>query len=548
MKQTPFLSVCAAGLALGLLAACSPVEDRSDSANGNSDGSGESSTELTESFGEPVSSDVVEGGRLVMALSSEPDTLDATYSGSFYSRFVMNAMCEKLYDTDQNAELVPQLAAGLPELSEDGLTYTLPIRQDATFSDGSPLNAEAVVTSLERHLQEDSNRRSELGPITEVSASDEYTVTIELSEPFAPLPAVLSDRAGMILSPERIDELGADFGSQPSCVGPFVFSNWVPQTSITLEADENYYDADQVNFEEIEYRIIVDSGIRASNLQSGDVQVADNLSTQQVDSLLADDGVNMLASAALGIRSIAFNIGNANGTGNEAGDTGLEISSNTLVRQAFSHAIDRDALMTAAYGGYYTAACDPLTAAPYVGTVDGCPEYDPQRSNELLEEAGVDVPFTLEVSTSNNPDSVRLVQALQAQVADAGFEIVVDSMEEGTMVDNVRNGDYESYLQEWSGRVDPDTNLRQFFTIGGSSNSGVYNNPELEEILVQASQVSDVDERIGLYQGAMDIIYEEVPRVYLFRPRNLTGVADGIEGVQVFPDGVVRLARAGLVE
>ena len=247
---------------------------------------------------------IVEGGDLVMALSAEPDRLDPTTSSSLYTRYVMETMCQKLYDIDAEGQIVPMLATELPEVSDDGLTVTFPVRTDAVFADGTPLDAEAVVTTLQRGLdKEDSSRRSELGPITGITAVDDETVEVSYSEPFAPLTAALADRAGMVLSPTALASAGDAFGDAPVCVGPYKFVDRVPQTSITVERDPLYYDAESAHFDTITYRIITDASIRAANLQSGDVQVADSMSTQDVGTLKEDDSLTVLEVGSLGYRA-----------------------------------------------------------------------------------------------------------------------------------------------------------------------------------------------------------------------------------------------------
>ena len=191
-----------------------------------------------------------------MALSAEPDQLDPALSRSLYSRYVFHAMCQKLYDVDQDAKVVPQLATALPTTSADGKTVTIPVRDDIQFADGTPFNAEAVKATIDRELTiEGSGRKSELGPITDVTAKDSKTVVVSLSKPFAPLTAALTDRAGMIVSPTAAKKLGDKFASAPVCVGPFKFAKRVPQNSIELVKDPKFYDADKVHFDTVTYRI-----------------------------------------------------------------------------------------------------------------------------------------------------------------------------------------------------------------------------------------------------------------------------------------------------
>src|SRR3954469_10680599 len=135
-------SAMVATVALGAaVAACTPVEP-SGKGNGSSGGSASNSQD---SFGAlPAASAVKDGGTLVMALSAEPDFLDPTLAASLYSRYVFSAMCEKLYDLDKDVHIVPQLAKSLPQVSDDGKTVTIALRDGVKFADGTDFNSAAV--------------------------------------------------------------------------------------------------------------------------------------------------------------------------------------------------------------------------------------------------------------------------------------------------------------------------------------------------------------------------------------------------------------------
>src|SRR6185503_11295451 len=127
---------------------------------------------------------------------------DPTLARSLVGRHVFEAICEKLYDVDAQARIVPQLAAALPKVSGDGRTVTIPVRDGVKFADGTPLDAAAVKATIERNLTlRGSGRKSELGPIAGVDAPDARTALVHLRTPVAPLTAALADRAGMIRSP-----------------------------------------------------------------------------------------------------------------------------------------------------------------------------------------------------------------------------------------------------------------------------------------------------------------------------------------------------------
>lgn len=494
---------------------------------------------------------VQEGGDLVMALSAEPDVLDPTTSSSLYTRYVMETMCEKLYDIDESGEIVPMLATELPEVSDDGRTVTFPLKKGVQFADGTPFDAEAVKTSLERHLtKEDSSRRSELGPITEVRAVDDHTVEIDYETPFAPLTAVLADRAGMIMSPTELARTGDDFGEHPVCVGAFRFVERVPQTSITVERDPLYYAADTVHLDSITYRIITDASIRSANLRSGDVQVADTVSTQDLAELEADENVGLLEVGSLGYQAMTVNVGNTDGVGAPPGEIDTPIATDPRVRQALSMAVDREQLVRSVFNDRFDPACSPIAPTSTFSTdaSEACPEYDPEGAKALLEEAGVETPYTIEMKVTNTPDTLRLAQAVQASVADGGFEVEITPVEYSSLLEVQEQGDFDLLQLGWSGRVDPHGNMFNFLSTGAGNNYSGYSNPEVDDLLTEAATVIDPAERAELYGQVVTQVQEDNPIIYLYRTRSLTGYTSEVAGISTYADGVVRLSHAAFVE
>src|SRR5262249_52965206 len=150
-------------------------------------------------------------------------------------RVVFAGLCDKLFDITPDVKIVPQLATGY-EWSSDSKSLTIGLRQGVKFQDGEPFNAEAVKFSIERHLtMQGSNRKGEISAVQKVEVVDDHTVTLQLSAPFAPLLAQLTDRAGMMVSPKAAKELGDKFGTKPVCAGPYKFVERVAQDRIVLE-------------------------------------------------------------------------------------------------------------------------------------------------------------------------------------------------------------------------------------------------------------------------------------------------------------------------
>src|SRR5919112_1220742 len=174
------------------------------------------------------------GGTVTIALDADPDVLDPTLARTFVGRMVFAHICEKLYDLNAKLQIVPQLAAALPKFSADKQTVTIRLRRGIKFNDGTAFNA-AAKTSLDRHKTlPRSTRASELGPVTSVATSGQYAIVLHLDSRYSPITAQLADRAGMIMSPKQLDELGDRFGTNPVCVGPFMFKERVAGDHITL--------------------------------------------------------------------------------------------------------------------------------------------------------------------------------------------------------------------------------------------------------------------------------------------------------------------------
>ncbi len=141
---------------------------------------------------------------LRIGLNEDPDALDPARGGTFVGRVVFAAVCDKLIDTDAKNEFVPQLATSW-EWSADARALTLHLRDGVRFHDGELMDAAAVQASIQRYrTAPDSLRKGELKPVSGVDVIDPHTVRVTLSQPYAPLVAVLADRAGMIMSPKAM--------------------------------------------------------------------------------------------------------------------------------------------------------------------------------------------------------------------------------------------------------------------------------------------------------------------------------------------------------
>ncbi|HEV2778917.1 MAG TPA: ABC transporter substrate-binding protein [Actinophytocola sp.] len=497
---------------------------------------------------------VKSGGTLRFALDADPDKLDPTVARTLVGRNVFAAICEKLYDVNDKLEVVPQLASGMPEVSQDGKTVTIKLRTGLKFADGTTMDAAAVKTSLDRHRTlEGSQRKSELASVADVTVAGQDTVTINLKEPFAPLAAILADRAGMIMSPAALSS-GKDFGTAPVCVGPFKFASRIAQDRIEVVKDPNYYDAAKVKLDKLVFLAIPDDNTRFNNLRSGDIEVEYDVSVVNVEEAKGVDTMRLIMNDSLGYQGITINLGNVSGVGKDPGTLAAPyagpLAAEAKVRRALALSIDREALNRSVFRGVYAPACGPISAAAQLSSdaAQACPKHDPAEAKKLLGEAGVTVPFKLSMVIPNSPDNRRIGEAIKSMAAEGGFDIQLEPTEFASALDLTDAGKFQSFQVGWSGRVDPDGNLAPFVTTRGSQNIAGYSNPEVDAWIKEARATQDVDKRRELYGKVVGKLQEDLPLIYLWRQKNILGVSNKVGQVKMYGDGIARFDTAGFVD
>ena len=490
------------------------------------------------------------GGTLTLALAEDPDALDPTLARTLVGREVFINMCEKLYDVDEELELIPQLATELPEVTDEGKTVTIKLRDDAVFNDGTKMDAAAVKTSLDRHRElEGSARTGDLAAVTAVEVVDPTTVVLRLSEPYAPLAAQLADRAGMIMSPKQLQALGDKFGTNPVCVGPFSFVSRTAGSEIVLEKAPDYYDADQVKADGITYRIITDGNVRQANVKSGDVQIAERIAATDVAALENDPAVKLIGQDSLGYQGISINIGNVNGIGQPVGKVDTPLGRSPELREAFELSLDRDTINQVVFAGQYEPGCTPLPpASPYHDESFECTERDVERAKELIAESGETTPVPVKLTIGTSPENLRLGQVIQSQAKEAGFEVEVASTEFASALDASDAGDFDVFQVGWSGRIDPDGNIYNFLHTGAPLNISGTSDPEIDKALEEARLTEDQEERADLYRQVLEKEAELRPIIYLYHPVNFLATGPDVVGVEYYADGLPRLKTAGLAQ
>jgi peptide/nickel transport system substrate-binding protein len=491
------------------------------------------------------------GGTLTIALDSDPDALDPTLARTFVGRMVFADMCEKLYDLNAKIEIVPQLAAALPTFSADKKTVTIKIRTGIKFNDGTPLDAAAVKESLERHQTlKGSARASELSPVASIDTQGNSTVILHLKTRYSPITAQLADRAGMIMSPKAVAALGDKFATNPVCVGPFTFKDRSAGDHITLTKSPFYYDKAKVHLDTIVWKIVTDPSARAANLRSHDVNVAEGLASTDLKSIAADKSLRLFKSTSIGYQGITINIGNSRGLGKlPYTNTGTAIAKSADLRQAFELALDRKVINKVVFGGTVNPDCFPVApSTPWYAATKGIPcnlTANVAGAKAAFTRSGASPGVTVHLMLGTDPVAARLGQVIQSMEKPIGFNVVLDPTEFVTSLNHEDAGQFETFAIGWSGRVDPDGNTYNFLQTNGSQNDSGYSNPVADRALDNERKAASTQARLVDFHAAFAQAAKDRPVIYLYHVVNRDAEATNVGGVQLFGDGLVRVAFAG---
>ncbi|SEJ68361.1 peptide/nickel transport system substrate-binding protein [Bhargavaea ginsengi] len=445
---------------------------------------------------------------------------------------------------EQDTTLQPGLAKEW-EASEDGLTYTLQLEEGVKFHDGTDFNAEAVVKNFERWANGDADTfpyyqsmfggfKGDEGHVIEsVTADSDYTVVFQLKRPQAPFLKNLAMTMFGIGSPEAFEADSDGFGENPVGTGPFKFVEWKRNDSITIEKNEEYWKEGLPKLDRVVFRSIPDNGARLNALITGDIDLADGINPSDQATIGDDENLQLFERPSLNIGYLGLTV-----TREPFGDK--------LVRQAFNHAIDKQAIIDAFFEGAAEPAKNPIPPSipAYNDSIEGY-EYDPEKAKELLAEAGYPDGFEMElwampVPRPYMPDGAKVAEVIQKNLADIGVIAEIVSYEWATYLEKASKGEADAFLLGWTGDNGDADNFIYALLDGdniGSNNYTYYDNAELHEILIQAQTEVDEDTRNELYAKAQEIIHDDAPWVPLAHSTPLLAGSADITGFKAHPTG-----------
>jgi peptide/nickel transport system substrate-binding protein len=472
---------------------------------------------------------------VTMIVTRDPVSLDPHAAVDPGAPILMNYVYDTLVYQSPEGEVLPSLAENWM-VSDDNLTITFELKPDIVFSDGSPVNADAVIYTFER-LQEVGQRSliyTDIQNINGFQKVDDLTVSFTLAEPSATLLSALTYPYGAILSPSAVEAAGESYGLNPVGTGPFMLESWTAESEIIFIPNPNYTGhrpwteaATPPSIERLAVRFSTDEAARVNALEAGEADIIYLTSCAQLDRIT--DGYTILESPARALIYAGFN-------------TARAPFDDPAVRRAIEQAINKDDILAIAAEGI-----GQVTGSPLPPTIFGydeaiaasSPAFDVAAAQAALTESGVQTPLSINILTSTFPTFESIAVVMQSQLAALGINAEITVLDFAAVREAALAGDYDLLITRYDWN-DPDVLWRYFGTANqGDTNRLFYSNPALDELLIEGRTTFDQDERYQIYNDAQQLLLEDAPIIPLYVPVTIVVVSDRIQNTELLHSHVV---------
>jgi peptide/nickel transport system substrate-binding protein len=446
---------------------------------------------------------------------------------------------EALVGQDERLALKPELATGWRAV--DSTTWEFTLRRTARWHDGTPFSAADFAPNM-RRVAEVPNSPGRFTIYTRriagVDIVDDHTLRIRTEGPHPLLP---NQMAGlMLVSRAQAEASTAESNSGRAAIGtgPYRFRSFTPGSRFELSRNDAY-DGEREPWERVAFLLITNTASRVAALRAGDVQLIDQVPTDEASSLQRDG--NLAVFSTPGVRNIYLYVDQARertpGVTDNAGNAIDNPLRDLRVRRALSLAINRDGIVRAVMNGQAVASGQLLPS----GVVGHDPElrpdpYDVERARRLLAEAGFPNGFRIVLGGPNDRyvNDERVLQAIAQGWTRAGLNVRVEAQPSATFFGRAARNEFSVGLLGWgTGTGEPDSPLQSLIATNeprrgwGAVNRSGFSNARLDELLAQALQTLDVKQREPLYRQATRIAMEELAIIPLHHQVNIWATRRG---------------------
>ncbi len=480
---------------------------------------------------------------LVVGIASDPTGLDPEAVENNTSGFIMSTVYDSLLRYKPGTT---DVAPGIAEswtTSPDGLTYTFKLRHGTKFTDGTPLDAKAVVWNVDRLLNKSNPQYIyntgpvegyidfTYGDVASYRAVDDDTVEFTFKKPSAPFLNSLAMAWNGLVSPAAAAKWGKDYRNHPVGSGPFILKEWRQRDQIILDANPDYWGG-KPKVDHLIFKELPDPQAAVLALKRNEIQILGDVSTQSVPAMKGDPNITILTQPGLAVSGVSLPV-----------DT--PPFDDKRVRQALNYAVDKEAIDKALFAGLAVPLTSPLPQAQwgFDKALPGYP-YDPAKAKALLAEAGVKPGTSVELATYNsprgyNPAGPNLAIAIQGYLGKVGITANVKQSEVGAYFTQVRSGKYAGMMMEgWTGdNGDPDNFLGELWSYKNfpTADWSRYNNPEVEKLLSQGLLETDPAKRTAIYEQVQKTVLDDAPWIFLNSTLQIRAIRNNVKGFMLNP-------------
>jgi peptide/nickel transport system substrate-binding protein len=476
------------------------------------------------------SSEPLPGTGIQVGLDGSIATLDPRVAVEARAARISPLIYSSLLKLDETGQLVPDLARSWSQ--PDTHTYLFRLHRGVHFHDGREVTADDVRATFAFIMdpRNSSPKRGSYEPVKRIEVIDRYTVKFCLQDVSISFPYALT--VGIVPQGSR-----GGLKSPPVGSGPFRLKHWRPGEEVVLVANPAYVRG-QPRLDWIQFRVLANTTTRLLEMKKGGVDLLQNcVPAYAVKFMERIPGVRVIQEQGITYQYLGYNLTDP-------------VLQHKRVRQAISHAIDRDAIIDHTLKGLAKKA-DGVVLAPlhwaYEGNVAKY-DYDPERAKGLLDAAGFPDPdgngprmrFSLAYKTSTDMESLEIAQIIKGYLKEVGIGVEVRSFEWGTFFADIMKGNFQIYSLRWIGVVDPDIFYYLFHSSSfppNGANRGQYRNPKLDELLALSRRTVDRAQRKELYSRIQKILAEDTVYTSLWYRNNLVVIRERFRGFQIYAGG-----------
>jgi peptide/nickel transport system substrate-binding protein len=451
---------------------------------------------------------------LRIALGTDVSTLSPFFAAIFWDKSILKHIAPSLTRVDENTALVPMLAESWSLVRDD--TWQFKLRRGVKFHNGEPFTAEAIKVNVDVMLSPETraSQASTFRVIQDVQIVDDYTVNLVTTYPNPVLPRTMSDFH--IVAPKYLLEHGHQHvATRPVGTGPYKFVEWVKDSHLIIEANPDYWGGPPA-IKRMRIRPIKEDGARVAALLAGEVDWIWNVPyemARQIDS--SGRAVSRAVATArvyvLGMSTLSPEWPTAK----------------KEVRQAISHAIDRESLNRNIMAGYGLPLATLFHINAFGVNRDLKPRaYDPEKAKQLLAQAGYPNGFTIRMlgTQGRYPKDRELAQAIVGQLGQVGITVDLQVLEFANFLDELWNHKHPMGLWSWGDSIgDPNSMMIRMNTCGDVWSQNCL--PELDALAKAQQFELDPQKRGEILKRAQDVMYEEEPNAALFQIGQVWGVS-----------------------